>query len=118
MGLFLKVNRLDFFVPKERARGFAIVSSVDAIRAPKASSSATRPGQALGYFYLDAKLPSLGAIAGAGLFGDQRHACRARSPFELHLQPVTFEEASIPIPIARSSAMIDDVNSLRRLSQA
>jgi SAM domain (Sterile alpha motif) len=28
------------------------------IRAPKASSSATRPGQALGYFYLDAKLPS------------------------------------------------------------
>jgi hypothetical protein len=58
MGLFLKVNRLDFFVPKERATGFAIVSSVDAIRAPKASSSATRPGQALGYFYLDAKLPS------------------------------------------------------------
>jgi hypothetical protein len=58
MGLFLKVNRLDFFVPKERATGFAIVSSVDAIRAPKASSSATRPGQALGYFYLDAKVPS------------------------------------------------------------
>jgi hypothetical protein len=58
MGLFLKVNRLDFFVPKERATGFAIVSSVDAIRAPKASSSATRPGQALGYFYLDAKRPS------------------------------------------------------------
>jgi hypothetical protein len=58
MGLFSKVNRLDFFVPKDRATGFAIVSSVDAIRAPKASSSATRPGQALGYFYLDAKLPS------------------------------------------------------------
>jgi hypothetical protein len=25
MGLFLKVNRLDFFVPKERATGFAFV---------------------------------------------------------------------------------------------
>ena len=57
MGLFLKVNRLDFFVPKERATGFAFVSSVDAIRAPKASSSATRPGQTLGYFYLMQNFP-------------------------------------------------------------
>jgi hypothetical protein len=39
MGLFLKVNRLDFFVPKERATGFAIVSSVDAIRAPKSPTA-------------------------------------------------------------------------------
>jgi hypothetical protein len=33
MGLFLKVNRLDFFVPKERETGFSFVSLVDAIRA-------------------------------------------------------------------------------------
>jgi hypothetical protein len=57
-GAIFEGKQTGFFVPKERATGFAIVSSVDAIRAPKASSSATRPSQALGYFYLDANLPS------------------------------------------------------------
>ena len=28
MGLFLKVNRLDLFVPKERATGFVIVFAI------------------------------------------------------------------------------------------